>query len=303
MSTPATSWHRLRSHLSIERPRSRRLQRGQVLPIFAVMAIVILGGAALLTDAAWWWVSQQRMQRAADAGALAGAIYLPGDRPTAFAKARAETAKNGFTDGAGGVDRHAQGRSHRPPQAHRRYRWSGVHQLRQGLLHRLRRCFGGRYRDLRAAGAHGQPPELLRRGLLPGRHPGRDDRHAGRDRLAAADGRCLRLVVKPQPRLRRRQFLCQQEAQRRQPTAGLRQLRYRYPKWCSGDRHRDAAQGVLQRLERLSYPRGRSLGFRLVRQQGGRPGGRPLWSDLAANARWQHRQVGPELVRGSHRER
>ncbi len=99
----ARPWQRLRRHLSIERPHHRRLQRGQVLPIFAVMAVVILGGAALLTDAAWWWVNQQRMQRAADAGALAGAIYLPGDRPTAFAKARAESAKNGFTDGAGGV--------------------------------------------------------------------------------------------------------------------------------------------------------------------------------------------------------
>ncbi len=103
MSTSSSLWQRLRRHLSIERPQSRRLQRGQVLPIFAVMAVVILGGAALLTDAAWWWVNQQRMERAADAGALAGAIYLPGDRPTAFAKARAEAAKNGYVDGSGGV--------------------------------------------------------------------------------------------------------------------------------------------------------------------------------------------------------
>ena len=39
------------------------------------------------------------MQRAADAAALAGAVYLPGDPSTAYATARAEAAKNGYTDG------------------------------------------------------------------------------------------------------------------------------------------------------------------------------------------------------------
>ncbi len=93
----------LRDRLRPAHADPRRLQRGQVLPLFALMAVVLLGGAALLTDVAWWWVSEQRMQRAADAGALAGAIYLPGNQANAFAYARAETAKNGFTDGVGGV--------------------------------------------------------------------------------------------------------------------------------------------------------------------------------------------------------
>jgi hypothetical protein len=78
-------------------------ERGQVLPIFAIMSVVLLGAAALVTDVAWMWTNQQRMQRAADAGALAGAIHLPGDQTTAFATARAETAKNGFTDGVDGI--------------------------------------------------------------------------------------------------------------------------------------------------------------------------------------------------------
>ena len=78
-------------------------QRGQVLPIFAVMAVVLLGGAALLTDVAWWWVNEQRMQRAADAGALAGAIYLPGNEVLAFGRARGEAAKNGYVNGVDGV--------------------------------------------------------------------------------------------------------------------------------------------------------------------------------------------------------
>ena len=74
-----------------------------MLPIFAIMSVVLLGAAALVTDVAWMWTNQQRMQRAADAGALAGAIYLPGNEATAFSTARAETAKNGFTNGVGSV--------------------------------------------------------------------------------------------------------------------------------------------------------------------------------------------------------
>ena len=66
------------------------------------MAVVLLGGAALLTDVAWWWTYEQRMQRAADAGALAGAMYLPGD-PRGHSTRSAEAAKNGFMNGANGV--------------------------------------------------------------------------------------------------------------------------------------------------------------------------------------------------------
>ena len=78
-------------------------ERGQVLPIFAIMSVVLLGAAALVTDVAWMFTNQQRMQRAADAGALAGAIHLPGDQATAFSTALAETAKNGFTHGVDGI--------------------------------------------------------------------------------------------------------------------------------------------------------------------------------------------------------
>ena len=81
----------------------RSPQRGQVLAIFAVMSVVLLGGAALISDVAWWWTFEQRMQRAADAAALAGAIYLPGNRSLAYSTAVAEAAKNGFTHGTGGV--------------------------------------------------------------------------------------------------------------------------------------------------------------------------------------------------------
>jgi Flp pilus assembly protein TadG len=83
--------------------RERRRDEGQALVLLVLVAGVMLLAAALVTDVSWFWVNQQRMQRAADAAALAGAVYLPGDVPGAYAAARAEAAKNGFTDGAGGV--------------------------------------------------------------------------------------------------------------------------------------------------------------------------------------------------------
>ncbi len=65
----------LRRRRSDVLPDTARAQRGQVLPLFVLMSVVLLGGAALLTDVVWWWTVEQRMQRAADAGALAGSIY------------------------------------------------------------------------------------------------------------------------------------------------------------------------------------------------------------------------------------
>ena len=82
---------------------ARARQRGQVLPIFVILAVVLIGGAALLTDAAWWWTNEQRMQRAADAAALAGAVYLPGNQGLAFSAAHAEAVKNGITNGVDGA--------------------------------------------------------------------------------------------------------------------------------------------------------------------------------------------------------
>ena len=90
-----------RSAQETARPGVR--QRGQALVLFVIMAVVMVGGVAIVTDVSWLWYGQQRMQRAADAAALAGAIYLPGDASGAYSTARAEAAKNGFTNGANGV--------------------------------------------------------------------------------------------------------------------------------------------------------------------------------------------------------
>ena len=86
----------LRPVMGADASRGRAGQLGQVLPLFALMAVVLLGGAALLTDVAWWWTFEQRMQRAADAAALAGAVHLPENPDLAKSTAQREAAKNGF---------------------------------------------------------------------------------------------------------------------------------------------------------------------------------------------------------------
>src|SRR5947207_14272409 len=83
--------------------RFRRAQRGQVLVIVAVMIVALLGFTGLVTDVAWYEVNLMRIQRAADAAALAGVVYLPGNVAGAQTAAEQEAAKNGYTNGAGGV--------------------------------------------------------------------------------------------------------------------------------------------------------------------------------------------------------
>ncbi len=83
---------------------SRRAgERGQVLVMFVIVTFVLMGMAAVVIDVAWFWSNQQQMQKAADAGALAGAVYLPGDTTRAYSAARDEATKNGYTGGSGGV--------------------------------------------------------------------------------------------------------------------------------------------------------------------------------------------------------
>ena len=61
----------------------RRGSRGQVLVIFAGALIALLSLCAVVIDVSWYWASTLRVQRAADAAALAGVVSLPGDIPAA----------------------------------------------------------------------------------------------------------------------------------------------------------------------------------------------------------------------------
>ena len=81
----------------------RTPQRGQVLVMFAASIVVFVGMCAVVLDVAWYWANSLRMQRAADAAALAGVVYLPGNPTGAATAAKAEAAKNGYTNATGGV--------------------------------------------------------------------------------------------------------------------------------------------------------------------------------------------------------
>ena len=81
-----------------------RARRGQTLIVFALSATVLIGLAGISIDVVRAYDLYARMQRAAEAGALAGVIYLPKyytainptDGQNAISRALQETIKNGF---------------------------------------------------------------------------------------------------------------------------------------------------------------------------------------------------------------
>jgi hypothetical protein len=88
-----------------------RSQRGQVLVIFSGIFVVLLLMCALVIDLAWLWNNSLRIQRTADAAALAGVTYLPtnfnsagtGNCHNALTCALTEAGRNGYANGVGGV--------------------------------------------------------------------------------------------------------------------------------------------------------------------------------------------------------
>ncbi len=81
--------------------RRTKAQNGQVLVIFAGALIALIGIVAVVVDVSWYWANSLRVQRTADAAALAGAVYLPGSTTNAYLYARTEATKNGYTTGSG----------------------------------------------------------------------------------------------------------------------------------------------------------------------------------------------------------
>ncbi|HEV7200611.1 MAG TPA: pilus assembly protein TadG-related protein [Candidatus Limnocylindria bacterium] len=77
--------------------------RGQVLVLFALLLTFLLGTAAFVVDLAWIWVNELKVQRAADAAALAGVVFLPGNPVSAGTSAHEESRKNGYLDGDGTI--------------------------------------------------------------------------------------------------------------------------------------------------------------------------------------------------------
>ena len=69
-----------------------------MLVLFALMLTFLLGTAAFVVDLAWIWVNELKVQRAADAAALAGVVHLPGAVTVANNSALEESTKNGYRD-------------------------------------------------------------------------------------------------------------------------------------------------------------------------------------------------------------
>lgn len=81
---------------------ARSDERGQVLPLFALVLVVLFGTAALAVDVGSWRYQQRLAQSAADSAAVAGAgeLAYPASADVAAA-ARSDASANGFTDDGG----------------------------------------------------------------------------------------------------------------------------------------------------------------------------------------------------------
>jgi Flp pilus assembly protein TadG len=85
------------------RPQSRRAGEGQILVVFALCMLVIMGIVGLAIDGGGTYAQRRDQQSAADLAALAGAndYLVTNTSTTAIARARAIAASNNFTNGAG----------------------------------------------------------------------------------------------------------------------------------------------------------------------------------------------------------
>jgi Flp pilus assembly protein TadG len=82
---------------------ARESSRGQILIIFAFLLTILIGFSAFVVDLAWIWTNELKVQRAADAAALAGVVNLPGQVTAARSDAFDESRKNGYRNGVSGV--------------------------------------------------------------------------------------------------------------------------------------------------------------------------------------------------------
>jgi hypothetical protein len=81
--------------------RSSRAHRGQVLVIVAGILTALIALVGLVIDLGNYQDNVLKVQRAADAAALAGVVELPGRISSAYSLAQAEAVKNGYVNGSG----------------------------------------------------------------------------------------------------------------------------------------------------------------------------------------------------------
>jgi hypothetical protein len=80
-----------------------RAQQGAAIVIVAASMVVLLGFAAFSVDFGWLYLNGIRIQHGADAAALAGVVYEPGDQTSAYLEARRSAAENGYDNDADGT--------------------------------------------------------------------------------------------------------------------------------------------------------------------------------------------------------
>jgi Flp pilus assembly protein TadG len=86
------------------RRRNAEDQSGFVLAFVAVSLVVLLGMAGFAVDFWHWNQEGTRLQKAADAAALAGAIYMPDNTgQIGYTTAKSIAGRNGYTDGQNNV--------------------------------------------------------------------------------------------------------------------------------------------------------------------------------------------------------
>jgi Putative Flp pilus-assembly TadE/G-like len=76
-------------------------EAGQIIVIFALMLTVLIGLVGIAIDVTYAWRNGLQVQRAADAAALAGVVYMPGSLGNATTRADAIATSNGYTTGGG----------------------------------------------------------------------------------------------------------------------------------------------------------------------------------------------------------
>lgn len=85
------------------RRRRRSDERGIAVIYLSLTITCVLLAAAFAVDLGFWYLRASQAQRAADAAALAGVTWMPGDFPKARSVALTSAQANGFTDGVDDV--------------------------------------------------------------------------------------------------------------------------------------------------------------------------------------------------------
>lgn len=83
---------------------ARRREKGAALPLVAGMLAVLIALTAFAVDLGWFYLNASRIQKAADAGALAGVIRMPYEFNRAVDDARATAKANGYEHGVDDVE-------------------------------------------------------------------------------------------------------------------------------------------------------------------------------------------------------